>query len=60
MSLEGLPMTQLMRGKTKPKGAGYDLEFVRSAAESRPSSNHNMGHKSQWKGSPDGPEMAGH
>lgn len=53
-------MTQLMRRKSEAKGAGYDLKFVRSAAQSRPSSNHNMGHKSQWKGSPDCLEMAGH
>lgn len=53
-------MTQLMRRKSKAKGVGHDLEFVRSAVESRPSSNHNMGHKSQWRGSPDALEMAGH
>lgn len=53
-------MTQLIRRKSEAKVAGCDLEFVRSAAESRPSSNHNMGHKSQWEGSPDCLEMAGH
>lgn len=46
--------------KSEAEAVGYDLELVRSAAESRPSSNHNMDHKSQWKGSPDCQEMAGH
>ncbi|TNN74346.1 hypothetical protein EYF80_015429 [Liparis tanakae] len=43
-----------------PHGSARDqvMPSTRSATVSLPSRNHNMGHKSEWKGSPDCLEMA--